>query len=144
MTAFVATNVATGTVEKPKYLPTGLFAMVYSIALPNTLAAADTITGPSIPAGAFLHDIVIDSDQLDSNGSATLAFNIGITGTLTKFGSAVAIGRVAAGTRTPSAVGGVLGYSPAANTPVVLTVSTAAATKVAGTLRISVICTGSP
>jgi hypothetical protein len=135
MTAFVATDVQTGAVEKAKYLQSGNVSVVYSAALPNTLASGDTVGGPILPAGCVLLGVHLDSDKLDSNGSPTITWNVGISGTAAKFISASTVSQN--GGVAPANVGGTVGYTPAADTQVIATVGTAAATKAAGTVRIA-------
>jgi len=48
-----------------------------AVALPNTLAANDVIEMITIPPGMRPVDMVLDSDDLDSNGSPTITFDVG-------------------------------------------------------------------
>jgi predicted transcriptional regulator len=43
-----------------------------------TLAVGDIIDLGPIPANSTVEDVIIDSDDLDSNGSPTIAFDVGV------------------------------------------------------------------
>jgi hypothetical protein len=86
--------------------------------------------------------VTIDCDQLDTNGSPTIKLNVGISGTAAKFISQSTVAQ--AGGIATASVAGTVGYSPTTNTPVIVTVQTAGATKAAGTIRIAVRYTASP
>ena len=137
-----ATNVKTGSLPAVKSMPQHLVCNTVTAAVTTSLAAADTITGPSIPAGAYLIDVILECTDLDTNGTPTIAWNVGISGTAAKFMSAVTTGQ-SAGQSRPN-VAGVVGYSPTSDTPGIATVSTAAATKAAGTVVLSIIYTNDP
>lgn len=140
MGTVTATNVATGAVEEVKYIETKTMSEIYSAATTTALAITDTIVGPSLPAGTFLWDVVVDWTDVDS--AASFTWTAGISGTLAKFISTSTVGQ-AAGIAHMN-VGGNLGYSPAADTPVLVTITATAGTPVAGTCRISLIYTASP
>jgi hypothetical protein len=143
MAAFQATNVLTGTAEGPKYNATGVTDEIWSVALPNTLAINDTISGPVIPAGVYLSNFVIDVDQLDSNGSPLIALKAGVVGTTAAF---IATGNTIARTGGIQAanVAGTIGFTATTNQTTLVTITAAGATKVAGTMRIKVSYTASP
>jgi hypothetical protein len=136
------TNVLTGTLPVVKSMPQGLITQICTAAVTTALAAADTLTGPSIPGGAYLWDIILDTTDLDSNGSPTITLSVGIAGTLTKFINASTIGQT--GGSVHMNVAGALGYSPTDDTPVIVSVTAAGTTKVAGTVKIGVTYTNSP
>lgn len=141
MANWTATDVQTGAVETPKYVHVGAVAEIYSVAVTTSLALNDTITGPVLPAGCTLIDVILDCDDLDSNGSPAIKFDVGISGTAAKFISASTVGQ--AGGVQRSNVAGTTGYTPTSNTPVIAKVNTAAATAAAGTVRIGILYTAS-
>ena len=136
------TNVLTGTAPVVKSFPVGVTSNICSAATTTSLAANDTLTGPSIPAGAYLVGVTLMSTDIDSNGSPTVLFDVGISGSATKFISGSNIGQ-AGGVATMGGTTG-LGYSPTTDTPVIVTCNTAAATKVAGTVTLGIFYTNSP
>jgi hypothetical protein len=141
MTNFVGVDVQTGYVEVVKYVETGVITEIYSCSVPDTLALNDTITGPSIPAGCTLLDVMVDVPDLDS--STGIVFSVGIAGSTAKFitGSTTA----QAGGVQRANVAGTVGYTPTSNTPVFATITTAATgTKAAGSFVIAITYTASP
>lgn len=50
----------------------------YSFSAPNTLAAGDIIEIAPIPPGCRVVDVILDSDQLDTNAEATIALDVGV------------------------------------------------------------------
>ncbi len=142
MATWTATNVLTGAVETPKYVEIGVVTEIYSVALTTALANGDTILGPVLPAGCYITDVVVDSGALDSNGTPTIAFEAGYTGALGAFiaGSTVA----QHGGVQFANVAGTMGFTASANTQILVTITTGAATAEAGTLRIRLSYTASP
>ena len=65
------TDKASSTVPA-KSMPSGVVAAVGSYTLSAALVINDTIQGPSIPANAYLLDVIIDTPDLDSNGSPVI------------------------------------------------------------------------
>lgn len=136
-----ATNVVTGAVENPKYIQSGVVTEIYSAAVTTSLALADTVTGPKIPANCTLLNVILDSDDLDTNGSPTIKWDVGISGTAAKFISASTVSQ--AGGIATANVAGTVGYTPTSDTAVIAKVNTAAATAAAGTIRIAIVYTAS-
>ena len=143
MANWIATNVLSGAVETPKYVEIGIITEIYTVALTTALANGDTIFGPTMPAGCYLMDVKVDVDQLDTNGTPLIAFEAGYTGALAAF---IASGNATARTGgiQPANVHGTVGFTAATNTQVLVTVTAAAATAAAGTMRIALSYTASP
>lgn len=118
----------------------GVFAQIRKMAVTTSLANTDVITGPSIPAGCALVDVIVDCTDIDSATSFT--FTVGISGTAAKFISTSTVGQATGIARMN--VGAALGYLPTSDTPVILTVTATAGTPVAGTITIAVLCTRNP
>ena len=137
-----ATNVKTGSVPGVKSMPQHLICNTVTAAVTTALALNDTITGPSIPAGAYLIDVILMSTDLDTAGSPTITLDVGISGAATKFIAASTIGQTGGVARLGGTTG--LGYSPTSDTPVIVTVSAAGTTKAAGTVVLSIVYTNDP
>jgi len=135
-----ATNVKTGAVEVVKSYPEGVQVEIYSAAVTTAFAATDTITGPKIPAGAYLWDLILDVTDIDSGSTSVL--DVGISGTAQKFIAASTVGRAGGIARMSAA--GTLGYSPTSDTAVIVTCNATANTAVAGTVTIGIAYTVSP
>ncbi len=108
----------------------------------STWAVNDTILVGYLPANAVIVGAVLKAaSQLDSNGAPTLALSFGIVGNTALFKSGITtVGRAAGATAdigTGITAAGYL-FKTTAQSTVVITVSTAAATAVAGTLEADV------
>lgn len=101
MATWQATNVATGVVEKPKY---NLFdtTELWVASIGSTVASADVVPGPVIPANSYVTDLVVDIDQLDTG--STVAFEVGY---VTSTGTTSAAAFIASG-NTVARSGGVV------------------------------------
>ncbi len=142
MATYTALNVLSSAVEEPKYNQFGLITEIYTVAMPVTLSAGDTVNGPILPAGCYLYDVVLDSTALDSNATPTIVLEAGYTGSLAAFIAASTVAQH--GGRQVSNVAGTLGFTASTPTQLLVTVATVAATKAAGTLRIAFTYTASP
>jgi hypothetical protein len=107
-------------------------SVIFSVALTTALANGDTIYGPVLPAGYYLTNVKIDTPSLDS--STGLVLEAGYTGALGAFivGSIVGQGGGIQSANVP----GTTGFNAATATQILVTVTHAATTPVAGTLRI--------
>jgi hypothetical protein len=110
----------------------------------STWAAGDTIAVGYLPRQAIVVGCVLKAaSQLDSNGSPTLAFDVGVVGTPQLFKAAITDVGHAAGASTDigtgiSASGYLYQNTSGAKQEVIITVHTAAATPVAGTIEIDI------
>ena len=136
------TNVLTSAAPVVKSMPQGVISNICSAAVTTSLAANDTLTGPSIPAGAYLVDVLLMSTDLDTAGSPTITLDVGISGSAAKFISASTVGQTGGVARMGLTTG--LGYSPTSDTPVIVTVNAAGTTKAAGTVTLAILYTNSP
>ncbi len=143
MTVWQGLNINTGETELPKYNAFGETTQIYVAALTTALANGDTILGPVVPAGQFMSGVTIDVDALDSNGTPTLAFEVGIAGTPAKF---IATGNTTAraGGIQSANVAGTNGTKFAVDTAILVTITAGPATAVAGNMRIKATYTASP
>jgi hypothetical protein len=143
MAVFQMVNVLTGTPEGAKYREIGLVEEIWTVTLPTTLAANDTVNGPVIPAGNYLVDLAADVADLDTGGTPTLAFSVGIAGTAARFIAAGnTLGRT--GGIATANVSGSIGFTAATNTQIVTTFTAAAQTPAAGIMRLRVGYTANP
>lgn len=96
-----------------------------------------------LPAGFICTGGAIWATDMDTAGSPTLAFNVGISGTAALFFAASNVGQ--AGTASTALAVAGYGYATTAKTRVIVTVSAAATTAAAGTLNIVLFgTTGDP
>jgi len=107
------------------------------------LANGDTITGPTIPAGAVLLDVYVSMSKLDTNGAPALAYTLGTAanpaGLITAAGGVAGRNGGVDRANAPAAVPVLY----AADTPLVLTVTAGPATG-ATTGVVSVVATYYP
>jgi hypothetical protein len=108
----------------------------------STWAANDTIAVGYIPRQAVVTNVILKAaSQLDSNGTPTLALDVGVVGTPQLFKAAVTtVGRASGASvdTTNTAAGYLYANTSGADQEVLITVHTAAATAVAGTLELDV------
>jgi hypothetical protein len=108
--------------------------------VPATLAANDVIQFGYIPANAIVTGVTLVADsQLDSNGSPTLAFDVGIVGTTQLWKAAVTtVGHAAGvtGDATMASAGLLYKNTSGAKLLIEAVCHTVAATPVAGTLEL--------
>lgn len=120
-----------------------------TVAVPNTGTGTnlnDTITFFTLPRGATPQEIVLESDQLDSNGAPTLTLDLGSAATPQAYvaawaGASVAVASNAVGPDRIIVRPGnlaALGAPLAADTTLIVTIHAAAATKAAGNLSLRV------
>lgn len=108
----------------------------------STWAAGDTVLVGYLPANAVIVGCVLKAaSQLDSNGTPTLTLSVGIVGNTGLFKTGITtVGRIAGASAdigTGITAAGYL-YRTTAKAAVIVTVATAAATPVAGTLEVDV------
>jgi hypothetical protein len=89
-----------------------------------------------VPKGAVVLRASISGTDMDTNGTPTLAFNVGDSGSATRIFSAANVGQ--AGTLVTAMNVGAFLYKFTADTLITAAVSTAAATGAAGTLYFSI------
>lgn len=142
MADFYALNVETGTREpNPKWDHIGETNEVWAVTVPATIAAADIIHGPIIPAGTYLTGLTVDTAGLDSGGTTTC--EVGYATALAAF---VATGNttVRAGGIIHNNVAGSTGFTAATNTEVLMTMVAAVGTGVSGRVAFRVRYTSNP
>jgi hypothetical protein len=103
------------------------------------LLATDLVTTAQtavcrVPAGFVLQSVFASSSDMDTNGSPTLAFNLGDSGSAARILSASNIGQAGTSTTTLAAAGSY--YQFLTDTDILLQPSTNSATAVAGTLTV--------
>lgn len=122
--------------------------MRYSMTVPTTIAAGDILELACIPPGMRVTEIIQDADDLDSNGTPTLAYDIGIMSG--KFGDTTpsrtcgaefyagsTLGRTGGVDRPTLASAYRVGGGAAARS-IGVKINTAAATPVSGTIGLTV------
>ena len=139
MTVYLTNKAQPGV--QPKYLPDGDNAILCTYAFGTTglptLAANDTFTLCTVPAGCYITGITLDVDKLDSGGTPTIKLNLGDAGNAARFILQSTVAQ-AGGYAIPNINGG-MGYLYAANTPLILTVQTGAAGAVPASANVRVI-----
>jgi hypothetical protein len=139
MTAYLTNKAQPGV--QPKFIHDGDVAVgcVYTFGASGnpTLAVGDTFQLCTIPAGCTITGMTFDIDKIDSSGSPTIKLNIGDGGNASRFLSQSTIGQVG-GYSPPNINGGML-FTYVVNTPLFITVQTAAAGAVPANANIRVI-----
>lgn len=117
----------------------GLRSTLYSaraqLVLTTALALNDVLNFFYLPKDAVVEDMELIGDQLDSNGSPLLTFDIGDAASATRYFSASASGNAAAGFRNKM-LQTAMGFQQTDRTLIVGAVHAAGATKVAGNLSL--------
>lgn len=117
-------------------LAAGLKAKAVTVTIPGTVAAADIITGPVVPKGALLVDVILDITDIDTAGSPTATVQVGVTGTAAAYIATNNAPRT--GGRARADVAGALPAVMTADTTIIATLAGAIATAAAGTATITV------
>lgn len=101
------------------------------------LALNAVVAAFKVPAGFTVTGIIAVATDLDTGGSATLALSVGDSGSATRHLSSSTIGQAGTSTQTLASTG--LLYQYTADTEILITASTAAATAAAGTIDLYLI-----
>lgn len=136
----VTATALNGGVGNVQMQESGDFTQIREYSLSTSLAITDVITGPSIPANCSLVNVVISITDVDD--ATSFAMTVGRSGSTAAFIASNTIGRTGGIARMD--VAGSLGYTPTADTPVLVTITATAGTPAAGTIRIGVTCTRNP
>lgn len=114
--------------------------MIGTAQLPASLATNDVINAFSLPVNAVVIGVTLQAaSQLDSNGSPTLTFDVGISGTPQLFVAATnAVGRAAGvtGVSGVATAGTLYKNTTGKDLPIIVTVHAGPATGVAGALTL--------
>ncbi len=108
-----------------------------TIAVGTTLPINSFLVGPVVPRGSVLLDVIVDSTDLDSNGTPLITMATGVAGTPAAYIAASTVPRT--GGRMRADVVGALPAVMTADTEIRATVTAAAATAAAGTVTITVL-----
>lgn len=140
MATVQAVNILTGTTEGAKYNASGDTTETWTAALTTALALNDVISAMTIPAGTYLNSLQVGVTDIDSATSFT--FTAGYASHTADFISTSTVGQAAgiASLNMPLAIG----FTATTDTVVLVTVTAAAGTPVAGTCRIRASYTASP
>lgn len=108
----------------------------FKVTISAALTTADAIQFGYLPAYARVVDATIKATDMDTNGTPTLAFNIGDAGDVDRLFAATTAGQAAGITRMTASTGFFYRY----DTPTMITgaPSTNAATGAAGTLELAI------
>ena len=125
VTPFYSNKYTGSTLKQPaRFLPAGYITQqtaTYTFAGTAALPL-DVFNMFSIPSGAYLVDLVLDSDDLDSGGTPTISFDVGTSGTATLFIGSSTVGQ--AGGVTRAAKAGSVGYSFTRDTTIQVRIET--------------------
>ncbi len=102
------------------------------------LQLADKIIFGKVPKGAIYVDALIAADDLDSGGSPALTFDLGDTDSADGLIDGATVGQAAGSARATSGAYIINRHATPAEKNIILTVATAPATAVAGTVRVVV------
>lgn len=81
MAVFKSALVATNTGFRPPVIPDKAGELICTratVALPNTLAAGDLVHMLPLPPECVPVDVILDSDDLDTHGTATITLSVGL------------------------------------------------------------------
>lgn len=121
-----------------RFLPTGVVAVVAEYDLAAALVLNDVIVGPTIPAGATVLQVILDSTDVDT-GTPAVLFDVGDASVAARYISQSTVGQ-GGGIGTSAVAGAIHDY--AADTAIQITVHTAPATgATTGTIRLAVLYT---
>lgn len=140
MTTYLSNKAQPGV--QPKFNANGVTAVCASYAFATAPSLNDLVQMMTIPAGATILDVILDSDDLDSNASPTIKFDVGDGTTAARFIAASTVPQ--AGGVAHASVAASTDYTYSANTPLYVKVNTAAATFQAGTVRLTALYTMDP
>lgn len=140
MTTFLSNKAQAGI--QPKFTASNSIPVYASYAFASAPSANDIVQMMTIPAGATIVSVVLDSDQIDTNGTPTMSFDVGDAANPTRYLSASTLPRT--GGAAVANVAAAYGYQYSANTPLQVKVHAAAATFAAGTVRLLVEYTMDP
>ena len=102
-------------------------------ALATTDVAVSAVTAAfRVPAGFIVTGIIAVASDMDSNGTPTLALSVGDAGSSVRYLSSSTIGQAGTSTTTLASTG--LLFENTADTDILITATTGAATAAAGTL----------
>lgn len=115
-------------------------ALLASVAVTTALAINDTLEFGYVPADARIVSAWLKSDDIDSGGSPAIAISVGDAGDTSRFFTTSVVGQAGTANFTPNAKG--LNATYTTKTKIYGTVTTAAATPVAGnvTLYLEYLC----
>lgn len=117
-------------------LASGVRCQRFKVTTTAALTTSDAIQFGYLPIYARVVDAWVKTSDMDTNGTPTLAFNIGDAGDVDRLFSATTAGQAAGVTRMSVATG--FGYRYDAETLITGAPSTNAATGVAGTIELAV------
>ena len=126
----------------PKFNHTGSIPVYASASLTTALGVGDLVKMMTIPAGATIVSVILDSDKLDSNASPTIKFDVGDATTANRYLAASTLPQ--AGGAAVANVAAAYGFQYTVDTPLYVKCNTAAATWQNGTVRLLVEYTMDP
>jgi hypothetical protein len=113
-----------------------LNCLAATITTTSALALNDVIQSPQLPVGAVVVDVLLQTTDLDTNGTPLISLDVGYGGDVDYFIALSQIGRTAGVARAAAVTAAPL--TLAANDTIDILVSAAPATGVAGTLNLVV------
>lgn len=140
MTTYLSNKAQAGVSPKQNHI--GSIPVYASYAFASAPALNDLVQMMTIPAGATIVSVVLDSDKIDTNGTPTMKFDVGDGTVANRFLAASTLPQT--GGAAVANVAAAYGYNYAANTPLFVKVNAAAATFAAGTVRLLVEYTMDP
>lgn len=131
------TTLSKAAASYPAKAGTGVCFEYNSVALTANPTAADNWYMFKLPANCIVIDVYINSDDMDTNGTPTMLWDLGDLDGATRWLSNSTISQTGGTTRTDRN----LGYEYTSEATIVLTCDTAAATFAAGTIIVGVLYT---
>lgn len=135
MTTYSSTQVTANNPMAAHGLASNVKVAYSSVATPSTLTTTDTLNMHYLPPGARVLYSILKSTDLDTNGSPTIALNVGDAGSASRYFAASTVGQ--AGTSGVSTAVGGIDFLNTAKTLVTIVPSTGVATGAAGTVELT-------
>lgn len=150
MPTLIQSDVAKGLITMPyPSLSGSVVSKRATVTSPVTAAAADVFEMVPVPAGCRVVDVILDSDDLDTNGSPAITLDVGfMSGTPGAADSARTVGQEffagstvaqAGGLARPTLKGAVRDSASSSERAIGVKIAVVAGTKAAGTIGLTVI-----
>jgi hypothetical protein len=138
MATYNSDQIANNNQRVGSHVGLGIFPLYASITTTAALTTADVLNAFVIPKGCRVLYMLLESTDVDTNGTPTITLNVGDSGSATRYFSASTVGQ--AGTSAAATATTGLGFLTTADTLVTIVPQANAATGVAGVVQLIAIC----
>jgi len=139
MATYSSTDYSTNAPVPSNGLSRGAQIMYFPITVTAALTTSDVFNFGYVPANFRVVDAILKASDMDTNGTPTLAINVGDSGSGTRLFSASTVGQAGTADRAMAVAGVNYKYSSTAKTLITGAPSANAATGVAGTIELVLI-----